>query len=595
MGAVLVTLCLMMLPGSVVQIPAPQTPDAPLFIDATGAPNGRATEALAVIAEAAGHGLDPASYRFSQVAFAGPDFETELNRALLRYLRDLQRGRVDPRSLGLDLPAPAEDPNLPATVREAVVTGRLHDLARDLAPSSRQYDALRAALSRYRSLAADPTLPPLPALDDRAVHPGDPLAGAGALHARLIALGDIPPGALPSSDGVYDPALVAGVTRFQERHGLEVDGIIGRRTVAALQVPLTWRVRQIELALERVRWLPRESQGPTLAVNIAMFHLWGTEALPPNDAAELTMKVIAGCAERSETPVFAADLDRVIFRPYWNVPRSIIHGEILPRIKRDPGYLARNGFEIVRGESDQGAVVPPTPEAISQLAQGALRLRQRPGQGNALGLIKFDFPNRYSVYLHGTPAVDLFSRAQRDLSHGCVRVEDPVSLAQWALNDPAWSAEAIRNATLGADSRPVSLARPIRVVLFYSTAMVTPEGTLHFATDLYGHDGPLDRALLFLAPHGNLAVADGRWKRSDDFPIALDARVKIGNAKAQCPRERGQQPDGLPLTSCQGLVKLLNSADVRFVVRVRDARLLHVVPHPGRRVVNDDHRTSGFA
>jgi murein L,D-transpeptidase YcbB/YkuD len=496
MGATrFIGLCLSVLVGGLGQVPATQPPDPPLFIDAAGAPNARSGEALAVIAEAAGHGLDPTAYRFSQVAFAGPDFETELNRALLRYLRDLRRGRVDPRSLGLDLPVPGDDPNLPSAVRAAALTGRLRDLVRDLAPSSRQYEALRAALTRYRALAADPTMPPLPAFDERAIHPGDALADAGSLHARLIALGDIPSDTVPSSDGLFSPPLVEGVERFQERHGLEVDGVIGRRTVAALRVPLAWRVRQIELALERLRWLPRESQGPTLAVNIAMFHLWGTEALPPNDEAELTMKVIAGCAEKTETPVFAADLHRVIFRPYWNVPSSIVRGEILPRIKRDPDYLARNRYEIVRGESDQGEVVPPTPDAISQLAQGALRLRQRPGPGNALGLIKFDFPNRFSVYLHGTPAVELFNRAQRDLSHGCVRVEDPVSLAQWALNDPAWSQEAILDATLGPDSRPVSLARPIRVVLFYSTAMVTPEGALHFADDLYGHDGPLDLAL----------------------------------------------------------------------------------------------------
>jgi len=490
-----VSLCLTMLLGGLGQVPAAQQTDVPLFIDAAGAPNARSGEALAVLADASSHGLDPAAYRISPSATAGAAFESVLSRVVSRYLRDLQRGRVDPRSLGLDLAAPGDDPNLPSAMRAATLTGRLRDLARNLAPGSRQYEALRSELTRYRALAADSAIQPLPAFDDRALRPGDPLADAGALHARLIALGDILPGTPPPTDGLFSEPLVAGVERFQERHGLEVDGIIGRRTVAALRVPLSWRVRQIELALERLRWLPRESQGPTLAVNIAMFHLWGTKSLPPNDAAELTMRVIAGCAAKTETPVFAADLHRVIFRPYWNVPGSIVRGEILPRIKRDPGYLARNRFEIVRGESDQGEVVPPTPDAISQLARGALRLRQRPGPGNALGLIKFDFPNRFSVYMHGTPAVELFNRAQRDLSHGCVRVEDPVSLAQWALNDPAWSEEAIRNATLGSDSRAVPLARPIRVVLFYSTAMVTPEGTLHFADDLYGHDGPLDRAL----------------------------------------------------------------------------------------------------
>jgi murein L,D-transpeptidase YcbB/YkuD len=181
----------------------------------------------------------------------------------------------------------------------------------------------------------------------------------------------------------------------------------------------------------------------------------------------------------------------VIFRPFWNVPRSIVRGEILPALARDPSYLARHDLELVRGEGDDAASVAATPQAIALLREGALRLRQRPGPRNALGLVKFDFPNAEHVYLHGTPAQQLFARPRRDLSHGCVRVENPVALAQWALG---WPRERVEAAMHGARTQRVALARPVRVVLFYTTAVVLGDA-VHFAHDVYGHDARLERAL----------------------------------------------------------------------------------------------------
>ena len=184
----------------------------------------------------------------------------------------------------------------------------------------------------------------------------------------------------------------------------------------------------------------------------------------------------------------------MIFRPYWNVPLSIARGEVVPKIRRDPNYLTRSHLEIVRGDGDDAVIVPVTPEALNQVAEGTLRIRQRPGPDNSLGLIKFDFPNAFTVYMHGTPAVQLFEQDRRDFSHGCVRVEDPVALAAWVL-DSAWSREAIVAATNDVDSRVVTVARQTRVWLFYTTVVGLPDGTINFATDLYGHDARLDRAL----------------------------------------------------------------------------------------------------
>jgi len=189
------------------------------------------------------------------------------------------------------------------------------------------------------------------------------------------------------------------------------------------------------------------------------------------------------------------------FRPYWNIPLSIVKTEILPEIRRDPGYLRRQNLEIVRGAGEDAEHVPPDEPSLASLARGELRLRQRPGPSNALGLVKFVFPNEDAVYLHATPARKLFARSRRDFSHGCVRVEDPIALAEWVLqSEPAWDRERIVSATLDTHivSRVVALSRPVQVLLFYTTAVVMADGAIHFAADIYGHDRKLERALAAL-------------------------------------------------------------------------------------------------
>ena len=259
--------------------------------------------------------------------------------------------------------------------------------------------------------------------------------------------------------------------RFQARHGLENDGVLGQRTHTALRTPLAWRIRQIELALERLRWLPHPGGERVVAISIPMFRLWAWEAMPPTRPPTLSMGVIVGRALRTQTPVFVEQMRDVIFRPYWNVPPSIARHEILPILERDPDYLRRQGMEIVSGPGDDAQAVAATPENLARLRQGALRLRQRPGPRNALGLVKFMFPNQDNVYMHGTPAPELFSRSRRDFSHGCVRVEDPIALAEWVLEDrPEWTRDRIVAAMEGSHSLQVTLLRPIQVILFYTTA-----------------------------------------------------------------------------------------------------------------------------
>jgi murein L,D-transpeptidase YcbB/YkuD len=483
----------------------------PLWVDAGGRPTSDARDTLALLAGASREGLAPADYRSSMLdssatvlertdpptASSIAAFDAGLTAGALRYLRDLHIGRVDPRSIGFRMTTPADDHDFAALLRSALLNHRIPELAAGLAPPLALYRNLRTRLVRYRELAGDATLQgaPVPA---RVVRPGDALPQASALVRLLTALGDLP-GETPAAaePSVYAGAVVDGVKRFQARHGLEADGVIGARTEAALRVPLAWRVRQIELALERLRWLPHLNEDRFLAVNIPMFRLWVWDSIPPNGAPSFGMDVIVGRALNRQTPVFVEEMGYLIFRPYWNVPSSILRGEILPALRREPGYLQRHDMEIVSGAGDDARAVPLTEESRAQLQQGRLRVRQRPGPKNSLGLVKFIFPNDANVYLHDTPAPELFGRSRRDFSHGCVRVQDPIALAEWALKgQDTWDRDRILAAMNGRPSQRVNLQRPIQVILFYITAVVMPDdGSVHFAEDIYGHDTKLDRAL----------------------------------------------------------------------------------------------------
>jgi L,D-transpeptidase YcbB len=496
-------------------------------------PSAQAQSALAVLADAPSHGLDARDYDVPALQHAldramqdpplGPEAAAQLDQALttamLRLLQDLHGGRVAPapriRTAQRDrfdaaaaLQAALALQDLPLAVRQAV-------------PPLAQYERLREALASYRMLAGhgawQQALPPLP----RALEPGAAWPAVPLLAARLAALGDLPadasqenagpsqvflrprggPGraspALGGSPGsadaaAYDAALVAAVRAFQQRHGLDADGVIGRATWAALQVPPSHRVRQLELALERLRSTPL-LQGPRMiVVNIPEFVLRAYEVQGERIVVKAQMKVIVGQALDTRTPLIGEDLRRIEFKPYWNVPASIARKELVPRLKLDPEHWAREGFEFV-GAGGADAVLGA--EKLQAVLDGHLRIRQRPGPRNALGDIKFVFPNRESIYLHHTPSVGLFERARRDFSHGCIRVEQPLALAAFALQgNSGWNETRIEAAMTQAAPLTVQLASPVPVLIAYGTALVK-DGRVHFFDDLYGHDRALDAAL----------------------------------------------------------------------------------------------------
>lgn len=470
-----------------------------LFWYAGETPEPALAGALDALARADERGLDPADYDPARRA-SGSDralYDLAVTVGVLREMSAVHRGRVDPRALDWGFSIAGKKLDRVALLREARAGLGVPALLDRLEPSHLHYVRNRRELAHYRSLARAGEPEAVPALPKgRKVEPGKPWAGLPALRERLRVLGDLaaPAGAAPDGTPVYDAATVAAVKRFQARHILDADGVIGAATIEAVNVPLARRVRQIELAMERGRWLPALDERPTVFVNVPLFRLWASD--PAGGGEPLRMNVVVGKALRSATPIFLEEMEYVVFRPYWSPPPSIIKEEIVPHARRDSGYLGRENLEIVASGRDDAPALPGTPENLDAVLAGRLYVRQKPGPQNSLGLAKFIFPNAENIYMHGTPAQQLFSRTRRDFSHGCIRLEAPARLAEWVLRDnPGWTRERIDKAMQGDRPTQVNLRERLRVVIFYDTVHVNSEGVVHFVSDIYGHDRALEEAL----------------------------------------------------------------------------------------------------
>lgn len=423
-------------------------------------------------------------------------FDVAVTLSLMRYASSLYKGRINPRNVNFGLSLKPKNLDLPAIIERMAQEEAIAPLMESLELKLPLYKKLIDALADYREMAKRDLTPEI--TFSTTVRPGEIHQGMAELRRFLIALGDLSPTApQPAERDLYDQELVKAVKRFQERHGLAVDGIIGKNTLAQLNIPITARIKQIQLALERLRWLPERFHGPFLIVNIPSFELYGFHDGSQLEKPAIVMNVIVGQAvDERNTPIFHADMRYVGFRPYWNVPYSITVKEMLPRIERDSAYLVKKNLEIVDRFAPNAKIFAPTPETLAQLRSGILKLRQKPGPSNELGLVKFIFPNRNNVYLHSTPAVDLFNKARRDFSHGCIRVKDPVDLAEFVLkNQGGWSRERILNAMNGAKTVIAPLKSPLPVYIFYSTVLVDEQDKLLFFDDIYGHDTILQTLL----------------------------------------------------------------------------------------------------
>ncbi len=422
-------------------------------------------------------------------------FDVALSLSLMRYGSNLYMGRINPKRVNFNLDIEPKKADLPGLLRKIAASDKPDALIADLEPKLKLYEYLKNALVRYRQLAKDApavqiSLPPK-------FKPGNSHADVPKIRKLLSVLGDLTEGDGDSPSTAYDKPLAEAVKRFQTRHGLTPDAVIGKGTQAQMNVPIAERIKQIQLGLERMRWLPVHIEGRYIMVNVPSFQLYGFHNGSGADHADLVMNVIVGEAiDGRNTPVFHSDMTYVNFRPYWNVPPSIAVKEYVPLLGRNPGYLGRHDMEIVASSSANGASYGASKGVVQQLASGALRLRQRPGPKNALGLVKFAFPNTNNVYLHGTPAQGLFQRTRRDFSHGCIRVEFPVTLAEFVLKDHGdWTREKIEEAMHADKQKFVTLKPAIPVYIFYSTVLADADGRAMFYNDLYGHDAVLSGEL----------------------------------------------------------------------------------------------------
>jgi murein L,D-transpeptidase YcbB/YkuD len=421
-------------------------------------------------------------------------FDLALTVCAMRYISDLHIGKVNPKHFAFALDEESKKYDLAEFLRDHVVYG--DDVPGALAQVEPPYPGYRRtiqALQTYMELAKKDDGEQLPPVK-KAIAPGDSYPGVPRLTRLLRLVGDLPADAsVPADSPAYAGALVDAVKNFQRRHGRDPNGRLDAQTLADLNVPLSQRVEQMQLTLERWRWLPDSYQKAPIVANIPEFRL---RAYDKDFNIGVTMKVVVGKSYGHNTPVFSNTMQYVVFRPYWEVPPSIIRAELIPHIVKDPSYLAAKGFEVVDARQKVVTGGAVSSDVLEQLRAGKLFVRQIPGPKNSLGLVKFLFPNSYNVYMHDTPATEFFAQSRRDFSHGCIRLEKPADLAAWVLRDnPGWTPERIRAAMNGSAPQQVNLAHPIPVLILYATVIVLEDGLVHFYDDIYRQDAALQQVL----------------------------------------------------------------------------------------------------
>ena len=468
----------------------------PVWVDPSSA-TPRARAVVDMIGRAAEDGLDPADY--DAAALAGrlgavtsedrADLEVRLSRALVLFGNDLRAGRVVPGEIESSLFVYPQRIDAFEVLSAAFAAPDATVYIAGLAPSSPEYLRLKQALADYRALAAGGGWSRLP--EGETLKPGMRDERVPLLRRRLVEAGDLA-GAEAESD-LFDAPLEAAVTRFQRRHGLTPDGAVGRMTMAALDVPVEDRIDQMLLNMERRRWMPRDLGERYVFVNMADFEL----KVVDGPQTVLDDRVVVGTPFQ-QTPEFSEMMTYIVVNPYWNIPPSIAGKEMLPKIRKDAGYLARNRIEVLSDWTESGRPVDPATIDWSRLSARHFpyKLRQVPGADNALGRLKFMFPNRFNIYLHDTPARTLFERTVRSFSHGCIRVQHPVDLATVLLDGAdGWTKDRIEAAIATGERQVISLPRPLPVHLTYLTAWVNKDGAVNFRDDIYGRDGRLREAL----------------------------------------------------------------------------------------------------
>jgi len=468
----------------------------------------QAADLLRMIHDADHDGLRPGDYHLGNIEalLAQLDFNRKVNRPLnpkiladldlllsdsfFLYGSHLLTGHVNPETIQSEWLIKSRYEDLVRTLQRAIETNKIEGTLINLRPQYLGYVGLRKALAHYSNiikLGGWPEVPPGPRMEL-----GDRNIRIRALRSRLFISGDIDVSEERDLD-VFDEELDRGVRRFQARHGLKVDGIVGTHTLRALNVPLEERVDQLRTNMERWRWLPESLGSRYILVNIANFELEIVE----DGQIVMEMPVVVGKRYR-RTPVFTGEMTYIKLNPYWHIPWSIARKDILPKVQKDPKYLAKKNIKVFRSWKDGAREIAPESVDWSQITSKNLsfKFRQEPGPANSLGRVKFMFPNKFNVYLHDTPAKELFDKTRRIFSSGCIRVKKPIELMAYLLREgPNRSRKSILEAINSSKTQTVKVPEPIPVHLLYWTAWVDSEGTVHFREDIYGRDARLIRAL----------------------------------------------------------------------------------------------------
>ncbi|PSJ18979.1 L,D-transpeptidase family protein [Nitrosomonas supralitoralis] len=467
----------------------------PLWI--TGEPGlSQLKTALAFIASAEAEGLESQDYQLQQLtqllqqidqsSSAAIELEVRTTHALLKLARDLSRGRFSATAIDRDWHIPQPEFDAIAFLQEAIRSNHLEQSLQKLSPQTSNYQLLKQTLTHYQALLRDSIewirIPSSPS-----IRPGDIYDSIPLIRQRMaqayMADGLSEFNLIPSESQLYDTELVTAIKAFQEQHGLNTDGIIGKNTINALNIPLEWKVRQLRINMERLRWLPRDLGQRHLLINTAGFYLTAVE----NDEPVLNMRIIVGRDYRS-TPSFNGALSYMVLNPYWNVPASIARKDLLPKQQQDPTYFTTAGFKVFPAQERGAQAIDPDTIDWNAIKRGfPYFLRQDPGSHNSLGKIKFMFSNPFSIYLHDTPSKSLFRKDIRTFSSGCIRLEKPFELAAFALKKQSlpekFSADLVSDKTI-----TTHLPKPLPLYMVYITAWADEQNKVHFYPDIYDRD-----------------------------------------------------------------------------------------------------------
>ena len=460
---------------------------------------GRFQELWKLIVASADDGLVPEDYHMEAIdkiagegdrkknPHSSADLDILCTDALLTLAYHMKFGKVDPERLDADWNIYEDMAELTDMLdrMEKVFEGGSGSVTRamdEIRPSYEIYRALSRALVEYRKTEAEGGWVVVP--EGETLKEGMRDQRVIRLRERLVVTGDLKTDG--SADDLFDEELARGVENFQRRHGLEVDGVVGKNTIATMNIPVSGKIDRIRVNLERLRWVLQDDSRLFIVVNIAEFELYyaGDEELIWHSRVQVGK-------EYRKTPVFRADLEYIVFNPTWTVPPTILKKDMIPKAAKDPSYLDGKNIKVI---DNKGRVIPSAKVDWNRYLNGGFpyMLRQDPGPNNALGRVKFIFPNKHFVFLHDTPSRSLFSRTKRTFSSGCIRLENPLEFAEVLLNDPdSWSLEKIEQLIESAETKTVHLDEPLPVFLLYWTAFVTFEGTVHFREDIYDRDDPI--------------------------------------------------------------------------------------------------------